>query len=90
MVTWSFNCLVRISTDIISYKKLYNYVETNDYYHIELMTWNYRAIGLMCRVFANGLGDLVFNPRLSHTKDSKMVIDTALINTQHYKVWIRG
>ena len=27
-----------------------------------------RAIGLMSRVFVNGLG---FNPRSSHTKDSK-------------------
>ena len=31
-----------------------------------------------------------FNPRSSHTKDSKMVLDAALHNTQHYKVRIKG
>ena len=30
-----------------------------------------------------------FNPKLSHTKDSKMVLDAALLNTQHYKM-IKG
>ena len=29
-----------------------------------------------------------FNPRSSHTKDLKMVLDTSLLNTQHYKVRI--
>ena len=33
---------------------------------------SYWAIGLMSRVFANGLGDWGLNPRLSHTKDSKI------------------
>ena len=27
---------------------------------------------------------------LSHTKDSKMVLDDSLLNTQHYKVQIKG
>ena len=31
-----------------------------------------------------------FNPRSSHTKDSKMVLDASLLNTQHYKVRIMG
>ena len=31
-----------------------------------------------------------FNTRLSHTKDSKMVLDDSLLNTQHYKVCIKG
>ena len=31
-----------------------------------------------------------FNPRSSHTKDSKMVLDASLLNTQHYKVRIKG
>ena len=31
-----------------------------------------------------------FNIRSSHTKDSKMVLDAALPNTQRYKVWIKG
>ena len=37
--------------------------------------------------FANGLG---FNPRSSHTKDSKMALDATLLNTQCYKVGIKG
>ena len=31
-----------------------------------------------------------FNPRLSHTKNSKMVLDVTLLNTQHYKVPIKS
>ena len=31
-----------------------------------------------------------FNPCWSHTKDSKMVFVAALLNTQHYKVRIKG
>ena len=43
----------------------------------------------MVRVFVSGPGDL-FYPKLSHTKDSKMVLDASLLNTQHYKVRIKG
>ena len=31
-----------------------------------------------------------FNPRSSHTKDSKIVLDPFLLNTQHYKLRIKG
>ena len=31
-----------------------------------------------------------FEPRSSHTKDTKMLPDTSLLNTQHYKVLIKG
>ena len=40
----------------------------------------------MSRVF----GRLGFNPRLHYTKDSKMVLDAALLITQHYKLRIKG
>ena len=33
---------------------------------------------------------LGFNPRSSHTKDSNMVLVATLLNTQHYKVRIKG
>ena len=47
------------------------------------------AVGLMSRVINNGPGDLVSVPNL-HTKDKKkMVLDAALLNTQHYKVRIK-
>ena len=31
-----------------------------------------------------------FNPRSRHTKDFKMVLETSLLNTQQYKVRIKG
>ena len=41
--------------------------------------------------FRQWFGRLGFNPRSSHTKDSKkMVLEAALVNTQHYKVRIKG
>ena len=42
----------------------------------------------MAKMFANGLGKLGFNLRLSHTQ--KMVFDASLLNTQHYKLWIKA
>ena len=36
------------------------------------------------------LGRPGYNPRLSHTKDSKKVLDAALVNTYRYKVRIKG
>ena len=50
----------------------------------------YRAIGLMSRVFANGLGDQVSIPGRVIPKSEKMVLDFALLRTQHYKVRIKG
>ena len=42
------------------------------------------------RVFANGLGDLSSIPGRVIPKTLKMVFDTALLNTQQYKVRIKG
>ena len=50
----------------------------------------YRLIGLVGRVLVNGPGDPGFDPRSSHTEDLKMVLDTSLLNTHHYKVRIKG
>ena len=33
---------------------------------------------------------LGFSPMSCHTKDLKMVLDASLLNTQHYKVRIKG
>ena len=49
-----------------------------------------RAIGLMSRVFANSLGEQGSTPRQVILKTQKLVLDTALRNTQHYKVGIKG
>ena len=49
-----------------------------------------RLIGLVGRVFANGSGDLcsILGPVIPKTL--KMVLDTSLLNTQQYKVHIKG
>ena len=44
----------------------------------------------MGSVFANGPGDRDSISGWSHTNESKMVLDAALLNSQHYKVWIKG
>ena len=43
----------------------------------------------MSRVFANGPGDRGSIPGRVIPKTFKMVLDTALLNTQHYKVRIK-
>ena len=42
------------------------------------------------RVFANGLGDLGSIPSQVIPKTQKMVLDASLLNTQQYKVGIKG
>ena len=44
----------------------------------------------MATVFANGPGDLGSIPGRVIPKTLKMVLDASLLNTQHYKVWIKG
>ena len=48
------------------------------------------TICLMSRVFANGPGDWGSIPGGVIPKTQKMGLDTALLNTQHYKVRIKG
>ena len=49
-----------------------------------------RAIGLILRVFANGPGDRGSISDRVITKTQKMILDAALLNTQHYNVRIKG
>ena len=49
-----------------------------------------RVIGLIGRVFANDPGDWGSIPGRVIPKTQKMVLDAALLNTQHYKVRIKG
>ena len=49
-----------------------------------------RTIGEMSREFANSLGDRGSIPGRFIPKTQKMVLDAALLNTQHYKVRIKG
>ena len=48
------------------------------------------SLGLAVRVFANGPGDLGSIPGRVIPKTQKMVLDNSLLNTQHYKVRIKG
>ena len=54
------------------------YTHTHTHTHIYI----YIYIGIMSRVFANA--------RSSYIKVKKMVLDAALLNTQQYKVRIKG
>ena len=47
-------------------------------------------IGIMVRVFANGPGDLGSIPGRIIPETQKIVLGAALLNPQHYKVWIKG
>ena len=49
-----------------------------------------KPIGIMVRVFANGPGDLGSISGRVITKTLKMVLNTSLLNTQQYKVRIKG
>ena len=59
------------------------------YIYIYIYIYN-QLIGLVGRVFANGLGDRGSIPSRVIPKTQKMVLDTSLLNTQHYKVRIKG
>ena len=49
-----------------------------------------RPIGLVGRMFTNGLEDLVSIPDRVTPKTLKMALDISLLNTQQYKVCISG
>ena len=49
-----------------------------------------KIIGLVGRVFANGPGDLGSIPGRVIPKTLKMIFGTSLLNTQQYKVPIKG
>ena len=44
----------------------------------------------MSRVFANSLGDWGSDPGQVIPKTQKMVLDGALLKTQHYRIRIKG
>ena len=46
--------------------------------------------GLMSRVFANGLEDWGSIPGRVIPKTEKLILDASLLNTQYYKVRIKG
>ena len=50
----------------------------------------YWSIGILARVFANGPGDRGSILGRVIQKTQKMILDAFLLNTQHYKVQIKG
>ena len=50
----------------------------------------YWLIGITVRVFANGLGDQGSISGRVIPKTQKMVLESSLLNTQYYKVWVKG
>ena len=63
--------------------------EAKYYLLVSLILSSCRAIGQMSRVFANSPGDRGSIPCQVIPKTQKMVLDAALLNTQHYKVRIK-
>ena len=68
----------------IGYIYIYIYI-----YWVNIYIYSYRAIGIMARVFINGAGDQGLIPGQVIPKTQKMVLDASLLNTLHYKVWIK-
>ena len=64
-------------------------VHSDIYIYIYIYIFN-RDIGPAVRVFANGPGDLGSILGRVIPKTLKMVLDTTLLNTQHYKVRFKG
>ena len=66
------------------FSKLFNAKAT----FVEEQLW--RAIGQMSKVFANGLAGWGSIPGRVIPKTQKMVLDAALLSTQHYEVRCKG
>ena len=75
-----------IKVGAISETPLYIYIYIYIYRERER---DYRAIGLMSRVFANSPGDQGSIPGRVIAKTQKMVLGAALLNIQHYKARAR-
>ena len=69
------------------YIYIYIYVYIYSVYIYMLCVYD---IGPAVRVFANGPGDLGSIPGRVIPKTIEMVLDTTLLNTQHYKVRFKG
>ena len=70
-------------------KKVWKLIYWSSYIYIYIYIYM-SGIGLAVRVFANGPGDLGSIPVRVIPKTQKMVLDASLLNTQHYKVRIKG
>ena len=71
-------------------KKVWKLIEGTTYIYIYIYIYIYLLISLVGRVFANGPGDQGSIPGRALPKSFKMTLDTSLLNTQQYKVRIKG
>ena len=71
-------------------KKEIHYLRFKSIYSVKPFCINFWSIGLTVRVFAKGPGDWVQSQAKSYLRLKKMLLDATLLNTQHYKVWIKG
>ena len=82
-------------------RNTWNHIVVSKLFTIRRVNWNYNCfqmiimgwvwlIGLVGRVFANGPGNLASIPGRVIPKILKMVLDISLLNTQQYKVHIKG
>ena len=86
-----FFCFNWLSLGLVVWSRLGDiFVSQNYYYYYLLLYYLIPDIGLGVRVFANGPGDLGSIPGRFIPKTQKMVLDASLLNTQHYKVRIKG
>ena len=88
-------CLLSISMFSLSINQFYCLVSPLFSLSLSLSLYIYiyiyiQKIGLGVRAFANGPGDLGSIPGRVIPKTQKMVLDASLLNTQHYKVRIKG
>ena len=65
-------------------------MEYNFKYSDLILTIYKQVLGRMSWVFPNGLGDTRSTPGRVILKTQKTVLDTALLYTQHYKLWVKG
>ena len=85
--------LLLIKKDTLQHKTVVSisFIHFSTYFdHIYIYIYILPDIGLAVRVFANGPGDLGSIPGRVISKTQKMVLDASLLNTQHYKVRIKG
>ncbi len=77
----------------LCFSHLYSFIITNLKKKIttnKILMYSLLDIAIMVRVFANGPGNRGSIPGRVIPKTKKMVLDALLLNTQHYKVEIKG
>ena len=67
-----------------------NYNWYHRHFHIIIIIIIFIIIVVVVRLFANGPGDRGSVPGRVIPKTLKMVLDTSLLKTQHYKIRIKG